>query len=79
MLLFVLSVELHCFYRVEDWCAVLFGSIVVGVAGQALLVRTIQAVRRSSALRRHWSRVCESGKNGQRKQATRMALASVFA
>lgn len=43
VLLFVLSVELHCFYRVEDWCAVLFfGSIVVGVAGQALLVRTIQ-------------------------------------
>tara|TARA_Y100000817_G_C16756762_1_gene499687 strand:- start:123 stop:890 length:768 start_codon:yes stop_codon:yes gene_type:complete len=40
--LFVLSVELYCFYRVQEWCAVLFFcSIVAGVSGQALLVRMI--------------------------------------
>ena len=40
---FVLSVELHCFYRVQGWCALIFFvSVVVGITGQALLVRAIQ-------------------------------------
>ena len=41
--LFVVAVELHCFYAEQGWCAVLFfAGIVVGVAGQAWLVRAIR-------------------------------------
>lgn len=46
--LFVLTVEMHCFYRMERWCIVLFFfAVLSGTSGQAQLVRTIQGGSRT--------------------------------